>query len=185
LNRSSQIPIALSILRSFPFLTAGYGLAFFEIPFIGIVKSTTLGISMYMIVTGLELLKECRNALAIGKPVMNAGRPSIPSSLNPADAELISGCWRGAMNRLLFSQVVIHIHCAGGSSCSDIIAVDLLAPEEIKEEETGDSIGSGAAGRTRGSVGCRIRRARYSICVAGKRRSAARRTSLPDLDQQT
>jgi hypothetical protein len=161
-------------------------LAFFEIPFIGIVNSTTLGISIYMIVTGLESVKECRNALAIGKCLMNGGRPSISSSLNPAYAELISGFWCGAaMNRPLFFQVVTHIHCAGGSSCSDIIAVDLLPPEEIKEGETGDSIGSGAAACTRVSAGCPIHRARYSICVAGKRRSAAKRRASPGLDQQT
>jgi hypothetical protein len=161
-------------------------MAFFEIPCIGIVNRTTLGISIYMIVTGLEPFKECRNAFAIGKRVVNGGRPSISFFLNPAYAEVISGCWRGAaMNRPLFSPVVSHIHCAGGSSCSDIIAVDLLPPEEIKEEETRDSIGSGAAARARVSADYRIRRARYSVCVAGKRRSAARRRASPCLGQQT
>jgi hypothetical protein len=39
-------------------------------------------------------------------------------------------------------------------------AVDLFPPDAIKEEETGDSIGSGAARRTGVSAGCRIHRAR-------------------------
>jgi hypothetical protein len=150
--------------------------------------STTLGISIYMIVTGLEPFKECRHALAIGKRVVNGGRPSIPSSLNLADAELISGCWCGAaMSRPIFSQVsqvVTHIHCAGGSSCSDIIAVDLLPPK-VNQGKGNRGFDRDRGRRPHGgfSAGCRIRRARYSICVAGKRRSAARRRASPGLDQ--
>jgi hypothetical protein len=63
-------------------------------------------------------------------------------------------------------------------------AVDLFPPDEIKEEETGDSIGTGAAGRTPFSAGCRIHRARYSVCVAGKRRSAARRRIPPGRERR-
>jgi hypothetical protein len=68
---------------------------------------------------------------------------------------------------------------ASGRGRAGNCAMDPFPPDEIKEEEIGDSIETGAAGRTGVSAGCRIRRARYSICVAGQRRSAARRRAPP------
>jgi hypothetical protein len=53
---------------------------------------------------------------------------------------------------------------------------------DLRQEETGDSIGTGAAGAagcTGVFGGCRIHRARYSVCVASKRRSAATRRAPP------
>jgi hypothetical protein len=55
---------------------------------------------------------------------------------------------------------------ASGRGRAGNCAVDLFPPDEIKEDETGDLIGSGAAGRTGVSAGCRIHRARYSVYVA-------------------
>jgi hypothetical protein len=57
-------------------------------------------------------------------------------------------------------------------------AVDPFPPDEIKEEETGHSIGNGGAGRTRVST------ARYSVCVSGKRRSATRRGAPPSRERR-
>jgi hypothetical protein len=62
--------------------------------------------------------------------------------------------------------------------------VDPFPPDEIKEEEAGDSIETGAAGRTGVSAGFRIHRARYSVCVAAKRRPAARRRAPPGRERR-
>jgi hypothetical protein len=62
--------------------------------------------------------------------------------------------------------------------------VDLFPPDEIKEEETGDSIGSGAAGRTGVSAICRIHRAIFSLrrrqtTIGRKAQSTARPSAQP------